>query len=291
MSAASSSLRPFLEARWAKRLERATALGEHWGFAREVLGFYRSVARFQASLARSLEASPAPGEAALWTLDSEALEQLVTAAPRLVALVEGGAQGAAPPALMGVARQLRAESAPDLWRQDLCQAWDTRTEPLDGEPSPLDFFLRALLQPFAELRAAQWQALQPGDEPAPPDETGHCPACGGLPQGALLHGATEGHQRFLFCAWCSVEWRFKRVRCPSCGEEDAKRLAYHTAEELPHVRVEGCDTCRTYVKTVDLEQAPAAEPLVDELAALPLDVYARSPERGLHKRVVNLAGV
>jgi FdhE protein len=42
------------------------------------------------------------------------------------------------------------------------------------------------------------------------------------------------------------------------------------------VRIEACDTCRTYLKTVDLSKDGLAVPLVDDLASLPLDLWARA---------------
>jgi formate dehydrogenase maturation protein FdhE len=40
--------------------------------------------------------------------------------------------------------------------------------------------------------------------------------------------------------------------------------------------------------TIDLDRDPRAVPLVDEIAAIPLDLYAK--ERGLTKLVPNLMG-
>jgi FdhE protein len=60
----------------------------------------------------------------------------------------------------------------------------------------------------------------------------------------------------------------------------------YTAEELKHVRVECCDSCRTYIKTVDMTKMGRAEPVVDEMAAVPLDVWAE--QRGYAKLQRNL---
>ena len=38
----------------------------------------------------------------------------------------------------------------------------------------------------------------------------------------------------------------------------------YTAEQLPHVRIEACETCRVYVKSVDLTRNGLAVPEVDE---------------------------
>jgi formate dehydrogenase maturation protein FdhE len=57
---------------------------------------------------------------------------------------------------------------------------------------------------------------------------------------------------------------------------------------FPHVRIEACEGCHRYVLNVDLAADPAAVPLVDELDALPLDLFAR--ERGFSKITPNLMG-
>ena len=40
------------------------------------------------------------------------------------------------------------------------------------------------------------------------------------------------------------------------------------------MRVEACDTCHCYIKTIDLTKDGRAVPMVDELAAIPLSLWA-----------------
>jgi len=77
--------------------------------------------------------------------------------------------------------------------------------------------------------------------------------------------------------------------CAYCGEEDEQRLAYYQAPGLDHLRVDVCETCRRYLKTVDLTRLGTAVPLVDEVAGAPLDLWAR--EQGYEKVAVNLVGL
>ena len=58
---------------------------------------------------------------------------------------------------------------------------------------------------------------------------------------------------------------------------------------LPHVRVEACDTCKRYLKSVDLTTNGLAVPVVDEIAAAPLDLWAA--EHGYQKIELNLLGL
>jgi FdhE protein len=53
--------------------------------------------------------------------------------------------------------------------------------------------------------------------------------------------------------------------------------------------MECCDSCRTYLKTIDLTKNGLADPLVDELAHVPLDLWAQ--ERGYAKLRPNLLGM
>ena len=55
------------------------------------------------------------------------------------------------------------------------------------------------------------------------------------------------------------------------------------------MRVECCDTCRRYLKSIDLTKDARPVPPVDELAAIPLDLWAR--EQGYRKIQPNLAGM
>jgi FdhE protein len=63
---------------------------------------------------------------------------------------------------------------------------------------------------------------------------------------------------------------------------------WSAAASSPHLRIEGCESCKRYLIDVDLGRDARATPEVDELAALPLDLFAA--ERGLTKVTPNLMG-
>ena len=63
----------------------------------------------------------------------------------------------------------------------------------------------------------------------------------------------------------------------------------YVAEEFRHMRVEACERCQGYIKTVDLTRNGHAVPVVDELAMIPLDLWA--VERGFEKVHPNLLGI
>ena len=76
---------------------------------------------------------------------------------------------------------------------------------------------------------------------------------------------------------------------PSCGEEDVQKLAVYQAKEFPAVRVEACDSCRSYIKSVDLTKDGHAIPAVDELATIPLNLWAA--EHDYRKLQTNVLGI
>jgi len=68
----------------------------------------------------------------------------------------------------------------------------------------------------------------------------------------------------------------------------AKEAIYYAAG-IDHVRVEACEWCRRYIKTVDLTKDGRAVPVVDELATIPLSLWAA--EHGYLKCAANLLGL
>lgn len=160
---------------------------------------------------------------------------------------------------------------------------------LDGwHVSSASFFAKLVLQPYAECLADS--GIRPSGRGLPP-ATVACPFCGGPPQLSILQNAgdADGGGRMLLCATCSTRWPFRRVLCAHCGEEDERRLGYFHAPEYPHLRVDACDTCLHYLKSVDLTRLGIAVPVVDEMAGAALDVWAR--ERGYDKIELNLVGL
>ncbi|HUK91878.1 MAG TPA: formate dehydrogenase accessory protein FdhE, partial [Blastocatellia bacterium] len=116
-----------------------------------------------------------------------------------------------------------------------------------------------------------------------------CPACGGLPQLTVLRPEGEGASRWLMCAFCLREWPFRRIICPGCGEEDKEKLPRYSAEECDYVHVEACETCKRYLKAVDMTVNGLAVPLIDEVALAVLDIWAG--EHGYSKVIRNLIGL
>jgi FdhE protein len=120
----------------------------------------------------------------------------------------------------------------------------------------------------------------------------HCPDCGGLPQLSSFGLSDEDlvtAPRSLVCSRCAESWPYPRMVCAGCGNDDTSRLPiYSDHERFASLRLDACEACHTYLVTVDRPKDREAVPVVDELVALPLDLYAR--ERGFRKITPNLMG-
>lgn len=256
---------------WKKRAARARDLTSENPGAAELLRFYAPVLDFQGRVYDAVSPSAPDRERSLRAQLDPAL--LVPLFPELLKTVEqnGTAQ------LKTTARELRQKGEP-RWRELLLDYIGGQKHELSAE----DFFARACVEPFAEHLAVQIGAL-------PPQTTSACPSCAGKPVMAVLRSEGEGAKRSLVCSFCLTEWDFRRMLCASCGEDKELNLPVYTSEGLPYVRVETCDICQHYLLAVDLSKNGLAIPLVDQVAAAPLDLWAA--EKGYTKIATHLLGL
>ncbi len=102
---------------------------------------------------------------------------------------------------------------------------------------------------------------------------GVCPICGTEPMIARLEEETG--RRWLFCPLCHTEWLFKRLVCPFCENDDNESLRYFFVENDQAHRIDVCDKCKRYIKTIDLRKTDnAMNLLVENLSTLALDIVA-----------------
>jgi formate dehydrogenase accessory protein FdhE len=266
--------RPVATTPWQQRIRRAEHLAAQHAFAAEILGFYVDVARFQQGLYQRLERASAKNvPVTLHGLPDS--PELLASFPLFLSLVEEKA----PDRFAQVAHDLR-NSRSGSWSELLNHCWSAAAE----APDALEEFLALLfLQPYAEFVRSR-AGLQL-------DGYAHslCPFCDRKPALGVLRQLGDGARRNLVCGFCLCEWEFRRIVCAGCGQEDQAKLPVYTAEQFSHVRVECCDACHIYVKSIDLTKNGLAEPLVDELASVPLDLWAQ--EHGYVKLRPNLLGM
>ncbi len=262
------------------RIRRAERLSAQHAFAAEFLDFYKHVAAFQKSLRASIAASRAVKSRDALGAELRSPLDLTVLLPHFRGFLSTVEQHA-PLALRKAAHQMSLLPS-DSWIASLQAYWKHGGRYDQQVGAFAQFLARAFLQPYAEFRAA----LMPR---APMVVTVRvCPLCGARPLMGVLRVEGDSGKRFLLCSFCSQEWEFRRIFCPTCGEEAEGKLPVYVAEQLPHIRVEACDTCKFFLTTVDLTKDGHAIPLVDDLAAIPLSLWAH--EHGYSRLQPNLLG-
>lgn len=82
-------------------------------------------------------------------------------------------------------------------------------------------------------------------------DKGYCPVCGSMPELSIFE---ENGKRSLLCGFCGRRWQSKRVYCPSCENTDHESLHYFEIEDKEEYRVDVCEKCKSYIKTVDIKK-------------------------------------
>ncbi len=258
---------------WDKQIQSAAQLAAQANGSKELLAFYQHLLRAQKDIYEFLRGCKD------WLPSGELacdLPVLLDALPEFLKAI----QSHGPESLAAEAYDL-SERGPQVLSERLMMYWHSASD--------IQFFEKALLQPYLK-----WVA-QSGSRPVGREVSAgerYCPFCGGSPQVSFLQNketTAESGNRDLICATCLSSWEFRRVVCANCGEESPAKLGYFHSPQFDHVRIEACDTCKHYIKGVDLTRVGFAAPIVDEIDAAPLDLWAR--EHGYTKIELNLVGV
>lgn len=233
-----------------RRATRASLLSQRYPASREVLLFYERLVSFQERICLQIR-------------DWESLSGFRVP---LVELVYHKGPG--------LLQELSQHLSEETFRKAVQKYWER-----EDTCSPLSFFARAVLQPYAAVAAV----------PARAGGENRCSRCGHLPQVGVLRAQGNGNAFSLVCSLCLHEWPFKRGLCVACGEDSMRKLAYYTISGFDHIQIQACESCRIYLSIVNLEKDPAAVPETDELTALPLDLWSK--HQGYRKRHPNLGGI
>ncbi|MGB7845323.1 MAG: formate dehydrogenase accessory protein FdhE [Candidatus Acidiferrum sp.] len=262
------------------RIERAGTLAARYPFADKILVFYGQLAEFQKGLYEHLPKMWGKQAVAPTNGDLRAelnLAILLEPFDRFLSLIESKAPGP----LAAQARQLRMQGEREC-SSVLTEFWKGGLREAATEGLMQEFLARAFFQPYAEFIVG---AMLP---PVLHMTVCRCPRCDSLPLLGVLRPEGDGGKRFLQCSFCSQEWEFRRILCAHCGEEKESELPVYVAEAFPHVRVECCDTCKYFLRTIDLTKDGNAVPIVDDLTAIPLHLWAE--ENGYKRIQGNLLG-
>jgi formate dehydrogenase accessory protein FdhE len=258
---------------WDKLIARAEQLSAKSDGAKELLVFYAHLLRAQKEIYESLRSRKNWLPTGVLEDDLHVLRGML---PELLRV----AQKHGTPSLIEMAEELSRAPDDEIDAMLLTQ-WRA--------PSDIQFFGKALLQPYGRWLAES--GGRPLDRVFERHES-RCPFCGGVPQVSFLHigeASSESGNRSLICSTCLTVWLFRRVVCVHCGEERPTKLGYFHTPEYDHVRIEACDSCKRYIKGIDLTISGLAVPLVDEVAAAPLDLWA--DEHGYARIERNLVGL
>lgn len=143
-------------------------------------------------------------------------------------------------------------------------------EKLENSPRLLSFLIQSSILPFVASYSKGFDELISLKE----YPFGHCPICGSLPLISVLKD--KSGKRKNFCSFCLFEYPVERTKCVFCGEPYKKEHFYFTTEDLPGYRVDICDKCKKYIKTIDFrDRDEQIIPMLDDLASLPLDIIAK----------------
>ncbi len=152
------------------------------------------------------------------------------------------------------------------------------------EQGVMSFVLHTTIKPFVEVMASRLKDMVDEDL----WEKGYCPICGSQPLMGELRG--EEGRRIWTCSFCGHQWRGKRVMCPFCENTDHGSLRYFYTEKEKAYRIDICDKCKRYVKTVDSREL--AEEIflpVEDIGTLHLDILAAN--KGFKRETFNFLGI
>ena len=252
---------------YADRRRRAGELAQRYDFAREPLALYGAVAEAQERVFERARADRP-------SVDDLTAYVVRAALPDVMSAVMSAGTETLREAVLLRFHDGDLERIVTLWlRGDAQEGTDV-------------FLARAATAPVLEALPELARAL-----PIATEER-FCPVCGGLPQVSVFADSGEAlvtGQRRLVCARCANEWVYPRMTCVACGEtESSKLVVLADPEQLPHLRIDACERCKRYIVSVDARLEGNAVPVVDEIAALPLDIAAA--KRGFTKVTPNLMG-
>lgn len=117
-------------------------------------------------------------------------------------------------------------------------------------------------------------------------ERGRCPVCKAQPTVSWLGG---NGQRRVSCSYCGTTGYADLIGCPVCQTADASKQNILVFEREEGFKIDTCDLCRSYVKTVDAGMIERLTPELADLVSLPLDIVVQ--EKGYVRRSPNPVGM
>ena len=133
------------------------------------------------------------------------------------------------------------------------------------------YFLR--LHDICDLNISTW-------------EEGRCPVCSAKPS---LSSIDKERPRQLYCSFCGTHGFSDHAGCPLCMNSETAKMKLLTFDGEEGYRIDTCDACGSYIKTVEAEHLNSMTPDVADLLSLPLDIVVQ--EKGYVRHSPNPIGL
>jgi len=126
--------------------------------------------------------------------------------------------------------------------------FEKKAKEIGIEKNVLAFLAYNSMKPSLMLCAEQLAAYLADDQDW---QKGYCPICGSYPGISTLD---RNGKRHLHCSFCWHGWSTARVFCAYCANVDHKSIRYFHSDAEKGYRVDVCDQCQKYMKTVDTRE-------------------------------------
>lgn len=147
-----------------------------------------------------------------------------------------------------------------------------------------DFLLMALRAAYGPCVAVLKQSLV-ALAPTELWRKSYCPVCGSDPDLATLENhpdpseflVSKSGELWHHCPVCTHRWRFMRMSCPGCGNQDHQKLTRFSLPDSPHEHIYACEDCLQYLPCLDLvENSRQVDFDLASLGLVHLDAAAQS---------------
>jgi FdhE protein len=117
-------------------------------------------------------------------------------------------------------------------------------------------------------------------------EAGRCPVCNAQPS---LSWVGEDGRRQISCSFCATVGHYNHMGCVICQNNDETKQNVLLFEGEEEFRINTCDVCKSYIKTVEAVLLSCTGCEVADLMSLPLDIVVQ--EKGFQRRSPNPIGM
>ena len=140
-----------------------------------------------------------------------------------------------------------------------------------------DGFLRPFLESMAiDLRSKDRQSIAEYTEDGIDNFENICSFCGSEPSYGFLKSDDETQNYLMLeCSKCGSTWRYYRVQCVFCGEEDPSMLEIFKSDKYSDASLRYCKICGNYFKIIDLRNNQALIPEIEDILTIPFDIWMR----------------